>query len=123
MSNGNSRTARAAPVSIPSGIRGIRLAGPFPIGDYTKQLQQRLQKMTRVQVFGEVNGLGIRDRAVYFELRDGKGAVSCAMWRNVYDKWGVDLENGMQVVVAGGPDYSAHRRPGAEQAGAARHPQ
>ena len=45
---------------------------------------------------------------VYFELRDGEGAVPCAMWRDAFDRLGLPegtLTDGAQVVVAGGPDY------------------
>ena len=45
---------------------------------------------------------------MYFELRDGEGAVPCAMWRDAFDRLGLPdgvLADGAQVVVAGGPDY------------------
>ena len=61
--------------------------------------------MARVQVFGEVSNLGVRAKAVYFELRDQSGALPCSMWRTDYDRIGVELENGAQVVLAGGCDY------------------
>jgi len=61
--------------------------------------------MARVQVFGEVSNLGVRPRAVYFELRDSSGALPCSMWRSDYDRAGVQLENGAQVVLGGGCDY------------------
>jgi exodeoxyribonuclease VII large subunit len=52
-----------------------------------------------------VSNLGIRANAVYFELRDSRGALPCAMWRDDYDRSGVELENGAQVVLGGGCDY------------------
>ncbi len=42
---------------------------------------------------------------MYFELRDAGGALPCSMWRSEYDRAAVELENGMQVVLAGGCDY------------------
>ncbi len=89
----------------PTGIDGSALKGPFPVGEYSAALRGRLRAMTRVQVFGEVSNLGVRAKAVYFELRDSGGALPCSMWRSDYDRVGVELENGAQVVLAGGPDY------------------
>jgi exodeoxyribonuclease VII large subunit len=89
----------------PVGIEGSELKGPFPVGEYAGALRTRLRELARVQVFGEVSNLGIRAKAVYFELRDDRGALPCSMWRDDYDRSGVALENGAQVVLAGGCDY------------------
>jgi len=89
----------------PAGIDGSALKGPFPVGEYAAALRSRLREMARVQVFGEVSNLGIRAKGVYFELRDTTGALPCSMWRTDYDRVGVELENGAQVVLAGGCDY------------------
>ncbi len=89
----------------PTGIDGSGLSGPHPVGEYAQALRERLRKFTRVQVFGEVSGLGVRAKAVYFELRDANGALPCSMWRSDFDRLNVRLENGMQVVLAGGCDY------------------
>jgi exodeoxyribonuclease VII large subunit len=91
--------------SKPDGIDGSVLKGPFAVGEYAEALRARLREFSRVQVFGEVSSLGIRANAVYFELRDSRGALPCAMWRDDYDRAGVELENGAQVVLAGGCDY------------------
>jgi exodeoxyribonuclease VII large subunit len=59
-----------------------------------------------VQLFGEVWGFKSGRARVYFELRDGEGAVPCSMWRNEFDALGLGaLADGARVVVAGGPDY------------------
>jgi exodeoxyribonuclease VII large subunit len=89
----------------PTGIDGSGLKGPFAVGEYSEALRARLRGFARVQVFGEVSNLGIRAKGVYFELRDSRGALPCAMWRDDYDRAGVELENGAQVVLAGGCDY------------------
>jgi exodeoxyribonuclease VII large subunit len=89
----------------PAGIEGSELKGPFPVGEYADALRSQLRGFARVQVFGEVSNLGIRAKAVYFELRDERGALPCSMWRDDYDKASVELENGAQVVLAGGCDY------------------
>ena len=89
----------------PAGIGGSALRGPFPVGEYAAALRGRLRALARVQVFGEVSNLGVRTKAVYFELRDVNGALPCSIWRSDYDRLGVELENGAQVVIAGGCDY------------------
>ncbi|HEX5272960.1 MAG TPA: exodeoxyribonuclease VII large subunit [Gemmataceae bacterium] len=92
----------------PEGIEGLDLAGPFPVGAYAAKLRDELRKRARVQLFGEVWNLRTARARVYFELRDGEGAVPCAMWRDAFDALGLvadALTDGAQVVVAGGPDY------------------
>ncbi|MGI8944943.1 MAG: exodeoxyribonuclease VII large subunit, partial [Thermoleophilaceae bacterium] len=89
----------------PAGIDGSELPGPYPVGDYAAALRTRLRGLARVQVFGEVSNLGIREKGVYFELRDASGALPCAIWRSDYDRAGVALENGARVVLGGGCDY------------------
>jgi exodeoxyribonuclease VII large subunit len=89
----------------PTGIEGSDLRGPFPVGEYAAALRDKLRGLARVQVFGEVSNIGIRAKAVYFELRDVNGALPCSMWRSDFDRLRIDLENGMQVVLAGGCDY------------------
>ncbi len=92
----------------PEGIAGSELAGPFPVGAYAAKLRDELRKRARLQLFGEVWNLRPGKAKVYFELRDGEGALPCAMWRDAFDALGVPatvLTDGAQVVVAGGPDY------------------
>jgi exodeoxyribonuclease VII large subunit len=93
----------------PEGIEGVSFEGPFAVGVYAKTLQARMRERARVQLFGEVfNMRRGRGAKVYFELRDGDGAVPCSMWRTDFDRLGPAAEaivDGAQIVVAGGPDY------------------
>ena len=92
----------------PDGIAGSSLAGPFPVGAYAEKLRDELRKRARVQLFGEVWNFRASKAKVYFELRDGDGAVPCSMWRNDFERLGLRVAaftDGCQVVVAGGPDY------------------
>src|SRR5215218_3297906 len=100
--------ARGWPVSEvrPDGIPGSALSGPFPVGQYAAKLRDQLRGFARVQVFGEVVGFKAGRAKVYFELRDGSGALPCSMWRREWDALGMPpLEDGVQVVAAGGCDY------------------
>src|SRR3954451_15681374 len=92
----------------PEGIAGSALAGPFPVGAYAEKLRDELRKRARVQLFGEVVNFRASKAKVYFELRDGHGALPCSMWRDAFERLGFGpqtFRDGQQVVVAGGPDY------------------
>jgi exodeoxyribonuclease VII large subunit len=96
------------PTPRPDGIAGSSLAGPFPVGTYAEKLRDYLRQRARVQLFGEVWNFRASRAKVYFELRDGDGAVPCSMWRDAFERLGftpATFVDGCQVVVAGGPDY------------------
>src|SRR4051812_49487273 len=92
----------------PEGVSGSAFPGPFAVGSYAAMLRDELRRRARVQLFGEVFSLSASRARVYFELRDGAGAVPCAMWRDAFDRLGLPdgvLVDGAQVVVAGGADH------------------
>ena len=93
------------PAQTPAGIPGSSLPGPFSVGVYAERLRQQLRSFARVQVFGELWNFRTSRTTVYFELRDARGALPCAMWRTDFDRLGVDPSDGAQVVLAGGCDY------------------
>jgi exodeoxyribonuclease VII large subunit len=94
------------PSARPAGIPGSELTGPWPVGVYAARLRERLRGFTRVQVFGEVFGFKAGRAKVWFELRDGGGALPCSMWREDFDALGIAAPaDGVQVVVAGGCDF------------------
>jgi exodeoxyribonuclease VII large subunit len=99
---------RTQTAARPRGVPGTAFPGPFPVGSYAAMLRDELRKRARVQLFGEVFNVSVSRARVYFELRDGAGAIPCAMWRETFDRLGLPegtLTDGAQVVVAGGPDY------------------
>jgi len=90
------------------GTVGPELPGPFAVGRYAKALRDELRKRARVLLIGEVTGLRRSKVQAYFELRDGEGAVPCAIWLTDLEKAGLPeggLRDGAEVVIAGGPDY------------------
>jgi exodeoxyribonuclease VII large subunit len=95
--------------AVHAGIPGSTLPGPYPVGEYAEALRRQLRSFARVQVAGEVVNLKAAGSRVYFELRDARGALPCAMWRNDFDKLSlpVELADGTEVVVAGGCDFYA----------------
>jgi exodeoxyribonuclease VII large subunit len=85
-----------------------KLPGPFAVGAYARKLQEEMRKRARVQLIGEITGVGRSKVQAYFELRDGDGAVPCAIWLNDLEKAGLAdgaLRDGAEVVISGGPDY------------------
>ncbi|MFL5818555.1 MAG: exodeoxyribonuclease VII large subunit [Conexibacter sp.] len=90
---------------VPAGIPGSALPGPFPVGAYADKLREQLRAFAHVQIFGELWNLRMSRASVYFELRDGRGALPCSMWRSDFDRLGIDPADGAQVVIAGGCDY------------------
>src|SRR4051812_12749280 len=94
-------------ISVP-GAREPDLPGPFAVGRYAQKLREELRKRARVRLIGEVSGFGRSKVQAYFDLRDGDGAVPCAIWLTDLEKLGLpdgSLRDGTEVVVAGGPDY------------------
>src|ERR1700710_2551688 len=87
---------------------GPDLPGPFTVGRYANKLKGWMRERPRVLLIGEVTGMGRSKVQAYFELRDGDGAVPCAIWLNDLEKAGLPreaLRDGVEVVIAGGPDY------------------
>ena len=90
----------------PAGIPGSTLTGPWPVGQYAAALRGQLRAFTRVQVFGEAFSFKVGRAKVWFELRDGSGALPCSMWKEDFDALGLaPVADGVQVVAAGGCDY------------------
>jgi exodeoxyribonuclease VII large subunit len=91
-----------------AGASSPDLPGPFAVGRYAKALRDELRKRARVLLIGEVTGVSRSRVQAYFELRDGEGAVPCAIWLNDLENAGLPeggLRDGAEVVIAGGPDY------------------
>ncbi len=67
-----------------------------------------MKKRARVQLMGEVTGVGRSRKQAFFELRDTEGAVPCTMWLDDLERAKLPdgaLRDGAELVVAGGPDY------------------
>jgi exodeoxyribonuclease VII large subunit len=95
-------------LDVPRPSSDPELPGPFPVGRYAGKLQEEMRKRARVLLVGEVTGVGRSRVQAYFELRDGDGAVPCAIWLNDLERAGLPegaLRDGAELVIAGGPDY------------------
>ena len=70
----------------PRASRAPTLHGPVPGRRTTPaRCATSCASFTRVQVFGEVFGFKAGRAKVWFELRDGAGALPCSMWREDFE--------------------------------------
>jgi exodeoxyribonuclease VII large subunit len=78
------------------------------VGRWASGFRDFLRARPRVLLIGEVTNFKRARASAYFELRDGDGAVDCAIWTSELDKLGLPdgaLRDGAEVIVAGGPDF------------------
>jgi exodeoxyribonuclease VII large subunit len=77
---------------------------PFSVSAYLDAINRHLFDM-RGDVQGEVTQFQIRNNAVYFTIKDKEeqAVLSCFMWLNAYMLSGVELEEGLEIVVHGMP--------------------
>tara|TARA_R110002126_G_scaffold86474_18_gene208798 strand:- start:3921 stop:5453 length:1533 start_codon:yes stop_codon:yes gene_type:complete len=80
-----------------------RDAGVLTVTQLTGEIERRLKDLGRVAVEGEISGLKKAGSGhVYFTLKDGQSAVSCAIWRSrVAAATRTPLEEGQRVVCHG----------------------
>ncbi|HTR89807.1 MAG TPA: exodeoxyribonuclease VII large subunit [Solirubrobacteraceae bacterium] len=101
------------------GIPGSELPGPYDVGEYALALRGKLRSFAHVQLTGELVNLRESRARVYFELRDPRGAIPCAVWLKDWQAIRARAREmpaeGTQVVAAGGCDFypgSATSSPG-----------
>lgn len=79
------------------------LPEPFSVSDFLDVLNEQL-KINYARVKGEVSGLTIK-KHVYFDIKDKNGSVlNCIVWESNYKLSGVELKEGMEIIVEGYPD-------------------
>lgn len=78
------------------------------MGEYAVALKRQMNSLPRATITGEVTGMSRSKVQVYFELRDERGGVRCAMWRREFEKLNLPdevMRDGAAIVATGGPDY------------------
>ena len=77
------------------------------VTEFVTMLDTMLQtnfRNTRVQ--GEVTGFKRNPNGhAYFEIKDKESVLRCAVFKNSYELSGVAMEDGMEVIVTGRPNY------------------
>ena len=77
----------------------------FEVGEYLDYLNEKLLD-AEARVKGEVSSVDIRGNYIFFSIKDkeGESLISCFVWRNDYDTSGVEIREGMEVVIWGYPN-------------------
>lgn len=78
------------------------------MGEYAADLKRQMHGLPRVTITGELTGVSRSKVQIYFELRDDRGGVRCAMWRREFDRLNLPdevMRDGAAIVATGGPDY------------------
>lgn len=101
-------SASSDPGAAPGGTPGSEPRPPLPVGEYAAALTRDLRGLVRVTVTGELSDVRRTKVQYYFQLRDQRGGVPCAIWKNEFDRLGLPpevLRDGAEIVATGGPDY------------------
>jgi exodeoxyribonuclease VII large subunit len=77
----------------------------YSVSDYLDILNSRLAKIDAI-IQGEVSSISFRNGHAYFAIKDknGESLLNCFMWAKNYETSGVDLVEGMEVIVHGVPE-------------------
>ncbi len=79
---------------------------PIPVSEYIEFLNESLRGF-HASIIGEVGQVSKSSRGhVYFSLKDQKkeSVIYCVIWKANYELYGIELEDGMEVVATGYPD-------------------
>jgi exodeoxyribonuclease VII large subunit len=79
---------------------------PIPVAEYIEFLNENLRRFY-ASIIGEVGQVNKSSRGhVYFSLKDQKkeSVIYCVIWKGNYELYGVELEDGMEMVATGCPD-------------------
>ncbi len=84
----------------------ISFKDPISVSNYILILNQLLSNVD-VKIIGEISEIKkAASGHIYFSLKDSKtnDIINCAIWKNIYNMYGIMLEDGMEVVVSGSAD-------------------
>ena len=88
-----------------SGIEESASDDPLSVSQFLDALNLGLSGMA-ARIKGEVSSVDIRDRVVYFSVRDARdeSLVSCLIFRSQYQISGVNLTVGDEIIIDGAPE-------------------
>lgn len=78
---------------------------PYTVSQLTEEIRLRLEEnYDWVQVRGEISGFKRATSGhAYFNLKDNDAILACVAWKNTVLRWaGLDLRDGVEVIVGGG---------------------
>ncbi len=81
----------------------------YTVGRFLEQLNQILGSyFSQVRVRGEVIGFKRNQNGhAYFEIKDDVGIIRVSVFRGAYELSGVELSDGVEVIVTGSPEHHA----------------
>lgn len=86
--------------------------GVLTVGELNRRISRVIDDadaLSDVTVVGEVVNCSESNVALYFSLTDGTNSVKCLLWKRHYEDMDVDLEDGLEVLIAGDVDFYAER--------------
>jgi len=77
---------------------------PLSVAEYIDLLNAGLRKF-EARIKGEVTEFNPRSSYLFFTLKDKgeEGVINCFMWQSNYKLFGIDLKEGLEIVVSGYP--------------------
>ncbi len=81
---------------------------PLSVAEYIDLVNSGLQKF-QARIVGEVTEFNLRSGYLFFTLKDNKddGVLNCFMWRSTYNLFGIELKEGLEVIISGYPSIYA----------------
>ena len=78
--------------------------GIISVSNFLNLVNSQLSDI-RARVKGEISSVDFRDRYLFFTLKDpeDESALPCFMWSRDYELCGIELEEGLEVIVDGQP--------------------
>jgi exodeoxyribonuclease VII large subunit len=83
----------------------IQSEKPFLVSAYLDLLNKQL-KQCQARIQGEISSVSIRERVIYFSLKDSKNesVINCLIWKDIYELNGINFEVGTELIIEGIPD-------------------
>jgi len=77
----------------------------YSVSDFLSFVNLKLGEI-RATVKGEISSIDIRERYLFFTIKDAEDecCMNCFMWTKDYDLSGVELEEGLEVIIQGFPE-------------------
>ena len=78
---------------------------PYTVSDYLDLINNKLRDCN-AKVLGEISSLDIREKYLFFSLKDkeDESLLNCFMWANDYEICGIQLKEGLEIIIGGFPD-------------------
>ncbi|NQV00927.1 MAG: exodeoxyribonuclease VII large subunit [Parcubacteria group bacterium] len=78
---------------------------PYTVSRYLDLINNKLRDCN-AKVLGEISSLDIREKYLFFSVKDkeDESLLNCFMWTNDYEICGIQLKEGLEIIIGGFPD-------------------